>query len=254
MPQTSTVHAKSGVALGLTFAAGTVDIVSYIAVYHLFVAHMTGNTVHLGHNLVGGDWGQAIKAGTTILSFLLGSITGRSIIEAGARRKLRKVATITLLIEAALILTLIWAAPDGRGPQTLGRTSWMLALLAAAMGIQTATLTRIGALTIHTTFVTGMLNKLAQEVSKWMFWLHDEFHGIASCGELLSRSRHQASFRTAALMGAIWFSYLFGSVAGTWMTLRWNVRSLYVPAALLALAAAVDQTQPLSLEEEKDQL
>jgi hypothetical protein len=29
------------------------------------------------------------------------------------------------------------------------------------MGTQTATLTRIGPLTIHTTFVTGMLNKFA---------------------------------------------------------------------------------------------
>jgi hypothetical protein len=38
---------------------------------------------------------------------------------------------------------------------------WSLATLAAAMGIQTATLTGIGPLTAHTTFVTGMINKLA---------------------------------------------------------------------------------------------
>lgn len=35
------IRAKSAVALALTFTASIVDIVGYIAVYHLFVAYMT---------------------------------------------------------------------------------------------------------------------------------------------------------------------------------------------------------------------
>jgi hypothetical protein len=38
------------------------------------------------------------------------------------------------------------------------------------------------------------------------------------------------------------------------MALHWSMRSLYVPVALLLIAAGIDQVRPLSLEEEKDQL
>lgn len=253
--QSSRARTKAAVALGLTFAAGMVDIVSYIAVFHLFVAHMTGDTVHLGHNLVLSNWDQAARAGTIILTFVVGSIVGRSIIEAGARRKIRSVATISLLAEAALILILIWIAPMnlGHGPQSLGVICGMLALLAGAMGMQTATLTRIGPLTIHTTFVTGMLNKLGQAVSRWLFWLHDQWGKKTGLGELLRRSRKESSMRIAVFMFGIWVFYTMGSLAGTWMSLEWSTRSLYVPVALLGIAAVIDQVRPLSIEEEKEE-
>jgi uncharacterized membrane protein YoaK (UPF0700 family) len=90
-------RAKSVVALWLTFAAGIVDIFGYITVYHSFVAHMTGNTVRLGNKLRIGDWNNAVKAACTIVSFVAGSIVGRAVIEAGARRRKRSVASLTLL-------------------------------------------------------------------------------------------------------------------------------------------------------------
>jgi uncharacterized membrane protein YoaK (UPF0700 family) len=255
VPQSSRARAKATVALGLTFAAGVVDIVSYIAVYHLFVAHMTGDTVHFGHNLVIGDWNRVAKAGTVIGMFVVGSIGGRSIIEAGARRNFRSTATVSLLVEAALILAVVWAAPASiaHQPEKVGTIFWMIALLAAAMGIQTATLTRIGPLTVHTTFVTGMLNKLAQAISQWLFWLHDEWGRRASWQEWLRRFGQHASARTSALMFGIWVCYVLGSLAGTWMSLQWSTRSLYVPVGLLGIAAGIDQVEPLSLEEEKDE-
>ncbi len=255
VPQTPRARAKSVVALWLTFAAGMVDIIGYIAVYRVFVAHMTGDTVHLGHNLVIGNWDQGARAGTALASFVVGSIAGRSIIEAGARRNIKSVATISLLIEATLILIVVWAAPAEvtDHPEKLGTICWMLALLAAAMGMQTATLTRIGALTIHTTFVTGMLNKLAQSISQWFFWIHDEWRRQVGWGELLRRSGQNVSARTAGFMFGIWLCYALGSLAGTWMSLHWSARSLYVPVGLLVMAAGVDQVRPLSLEEERDQ-
>jgi uncharacterized membrane protein YoaK (UPF0700 family) len=101
-----------------------VDIVSYLAMYHLFVAHMPGDTVHLEHYLVIGRLDQAAKAGVVIGMFLVGSIGGRSIIEAGAHKNFRSVATLSLLVEALLILIVVWAAPldFARRPESLGGT------------------------------------------------------------------------------------------------------------------------------------
>lgn len=235
------------------------DIVGYITVYHMFVAHMTGTTVKLGTKLAIAAWPDAAKSATVLLSFVLGAIAGRAVIEAGNRRKLRTVASVTLLAEAALILTFLllhaflpelWQRPE----PPLQIVCLSLALLAAAMGLQTATLTRIGPLTIHTTFVTGMLNKLAQAISEWSFWFHDEWRKGARFFQIWRQSKRNSAFQNAVLMSAIWFSYLVGSVAGTWMSSRWSARALCLPIAALVLAALVDQLHPLSIEEEKEEI
>ena len=257
-PGNPRTRAKSLVALLLTFAAGIIDIVGYITVYHLFVAHMTGNTVHLGNKIAVGDWSEAAKAGSTIFAFIIGSVAGRAVIEAGARRRERTIASVILFAEAVLVLVFVWLRGDVLAqavPQAMpiATICGLLALLAAAMGLQTATLTRIGPLTIHTTFVTGMLNKFAQAISEWIFWVYDEWHQGARILDLGHRSKRHAALRNATFMSAIWFSYMAGSVIGTWMNSRWTIRAMYLPVLLMAVAAAIDQFLPLSLEEEQEQ-
>jgi uncharacterized membrane protein YoaK (UPF0700 family) len=249
--QSARSKVKSGVALVLTFTAGMVDIVGYIAVYHWFVAHMTGDTVHLGNQLVTGKWSDAEKAGTIIGSFILGSVLGRAVIEAGARKQQRTIASVTLLAEAALIFTFIcirsFAVSTGAIP--VPTLLVLLALLAVAMGLQTATLTKIGPLTIHTTFVTGMLNKFAEAMSEWFFWLYDQ---RKTANAWKGSTQHRA-FRNARFMALIWLSYMLGSVFGTWTYSHWSVWALYIPVAILIISAGIDQWRPLAIEEEKEQ-
>jgi uncharacterized membrane protein YoaK (UPF0700 family) len=236
----------------LTFGAGMVDIVGYIAVYHWFVAHMTGNTVHLGNQLVTGKWDDAAKAATVIFTFIAGSVIGRAVIEAGARKRQRTVASFTLLAEAALIFSFMWlkAVVFSSQPIPLAALLVLLAFLAAAMGLQTATLTKIGPLTIHTTFVTGMLNKFAQAISEWFFWLYDRLKASHSWRGFTQND----AFRNARFVALIWFSYMTGSVAGTWTYSHWNAWVLSIPIMLLLISMALDQWQPLAIEEEKEQM
>jgi len=231
----------------LTFSAGMVDIVGYIGVYHWFVAHITGDTVHLGNQLATGKWADAEKGATIIGSFILGSILGRAVIEAGARKQQRAIASVTLLAEAALIFTFICIRSFAVSSDV--SVLVLLALLAAAMGMQTATLTKIGPLTIHTTFVTGMLNKFAEAMSEWFFWLYDQ----RKTGNAGQRSTQHRAFRNARFMALIWFSYMLGSVFGTWTYSHWSVWVLYIPVAILIISAGIDQWRPLAIEEEKEQ-
>ncbi len=249
---------KAGVAILLTFTAGLVDIVGYIAVYHSFVAHMTGATVHLGNDLVTHVWPQAGKAAAVIASFVGGSIVGRTMIEWGARARMRTAASVTMAAEAALVLAFIWdstAVLKHFAPQNipLGTSCLLLALLASAMGLQTATLTRIGPLTVHTTFVTGMLNKLAEEAARWIFWIHDSRQEHQNVLHLLRSSRDHRSFRNSIFLSGIWISYMLGSMAGTWMDSRWKVDTLYLAVFILLCSIGADQLRPLSLEEEREQ-
>jgi uncharacterized membrane protein YoaK (UPF0700 family) len=236
---------KAAVALLLTFLAGYVDVVGYVALFHVFTANMTGNTVHLARHLVDKDRGYVMHAAAVLVAFVGGSIAGRTIIEIGARNGVRRVATATLLMEAVLISSVAALAP-GRiaGVHGIG----LLIMLASGMGLQTATLTRVGPLTVHTTFVTGMLNKLAQLVSHALFLGFDHLRGRPVRTDL------RQALRRATFFLCIWALYFLGAVIGICVALRLGLRSLAIPAAMLAAAIAVDQLFPLALEEERDQV
>jgi uncharacterized membrane protein YoaK (UPF0700 family) len=188
------VHDKVKIAMAflLTFVAGFVDIVGYLAVYHLFTANMTGTTVHLGHDWITGQHIEAAIALSVLGGFVLGSIGGRALIEAGARVRVRSVASVTIAIEAALLLGFIAVFNTlSRTPKSPASISLLLILLAVAMGIQTASLTRIGPLTVHTTFVTGMLNKLAQLISHFLFRSYDLIRADERDAPRLRKMRNQ---------------------------------------------------------------
>lgn len=245
--------AKSAVALLLTFVAGFVDIIGYLAIYHLFTAHVSGTTVHLGHNLALRNWTTAAMSASVVSGFLGGSIVGRAVIEAGARLRFRRVASVNIAAEAALLGAFLPLAGSLTGLASRERVCVLLGVLAIAMGLQTATLTRIGALTIHTTFVTGMINKLAQLVSHILFYTYDVLSASDSHDrEHYRRLRHHTT-REAGFFFCIWLIYLIGAVLGTWIYFRIGLLAIYLPASLLVLTIITDQFKPLSLQEERDQ-
>ena len=229
---------KALVALLLAFAAGCVDIVGYLSFGKLFTAHLTGETVHLGEWFTEARSQDAARAAAIIAVFVAGSILGRTAIEVGSRLRLRSVAVVTLLLEAALIAS---AVPAGHSQL------FSLLMLAAAMGVQTATLTRIGSLTVHTTFVTGMLNKLAQLLSHVVFLTYDVLRG--SRAAVASRVK---ALRDARFISGVWLFYLAGAASGTWMKFRFNMHALLLPGVLVLSLAVVDLISPLAVEEERD--
>ncbi len=243
-------RAKSVVALWLTFTAGFVDIVGFLAIYRLFTAHMTGTTVRIAEQFVHRNWHEAALASSIVAAFFLGSILGRILIEIGSRVGLRRIGSVTLAIEAALLAGSIRSGTVAPSPAAIYVE---LAMLASAMGLQTATLTGIGPLTIHTTFVTGMLNKLAQLVARILLTAYDlSRRSISSSGNEHRRKRQDSS-REARFIFAIWVLYLAGAGCGTWAADQWQLRALYLPSSMLLGAIGIDQMWPLSIEEEREQ-
>lgn len=196
---------KMAVASVLTFASGLVDIVGYLGVFHLFTAHLTGTTVQLGHGLAARQLWQVWAAALIVSAFLAGSIAGRALIEMGSRNRIRRIASATLAVESILLVFVILVGPESSRAPYFG-----LALLAGAMGIQTATLTGIGPLTVHTTFVTGMLNKVAQLSAHILFRTYD----FAKARSLPDAARkHQwHDIQMTLFLAAIWLCYVAGAI------------------------------------------
>jgi uncharacterized membrane protein YoaK (UPF0700 family) len=256
--ESQSVRAKAAVALFLTFASGNVDILGFVGIYQLFTAHITGSSVELAHSLVRGNWTVASIAAVLVASFFLGSIIGRAIIEAGARLKVRKIATVTLGLEAVIVAGIASAGPvilgnhsTANGVSTL-TVCVLIGALAAAMGLQTATLTGVGPLTVHTTFVTGMINKLAQVTSHMLFGAYDLLRK-SPADQIKVRSKLREDRRKAAFLFGIWIAYVAGAALGSFLHRPWGLRAMYVSVVLLLVAIAADQIWGLSRAEEKEQ-
>lgn len=237
---------KIFVALILTFASGLVDIVGYLGIYDLFTAHLTGTTVQLGRGLASRNWIHASLAALIVGAFFAASIFARALIEIASRRRFRRIASITLILEAVCLAAV--ALEHFSVSESPYRS---IAALAVAMGIQTATLTGIGPLTVHTTFVTGMVNKLAQLSAHIGFRAYDLRHASSHNSEAL---RHQQrDIQLALFLIAIWLLYVAGAALGTWSFFSWGLHALFIAVGLLILSLATDQFWPISIREEKEQ-
>jgi uncharacterized membrane protein YoaK (UPF0700 family) len=246
---------KSAVALLLTFVAGSVDVIGFMTLHHVFTAHVTGTTAHLGIDIASHQWREAVIAATVIAAFVFGSVAGRVIIEIGAQARFRRIASFTLAIEALLLVFFVIETGSSGDPYTgnsIAAVCLLLGALGCAMGLQTATLTRIGPLTIHTTFVTGMLNKLAQLLSHLLFETY-QLHRAGPDREEHLRLMISKSASQAVFVGGIWCLYCSGAVGGAFLQKHFGQAAIYSGVILLGCAMAVDCIRPLALEEERDQ-
>ena len=159
---------------------------------------------------------------------------------------------VTLAVEAALLALFAHARPAMHLGEVIDQHSpayfMLIALLAFAMGVQTATLTRVGTLTVYTTFVTGTLTKFTESFTRALFWMYDNMR-LAE----MSHIAGQRDVQETAMLASTWMCYVLGAASGALLKSRWELRALYLPVCVLVLFIVVDYFRPLAVEEEKAQ-
>jgi uncharacterized membrane protein YoaK (UPF0700 family) len=161
------------VALGLlTLVTGLVDAACYLGLGQVFTANQTGNAVLLAFGAAGPPGLPILGPTVSLVVFLLGAAGGgwlaarrigpaNTAVSASARQRW---LSITLLIELGLItaagIVAIGLPLDGDG----GRRYAVIALLAAALGLQNASVRRLAVPDITTTVLTMTLTGLAADL------------------------------------------------------------------------------------------
>jgi uncharacterized membrane protein YoaK (UPF0700 family) len=238
------------VGIVLAGVAGFVDAVGFLGLFRLYAAHMSGNTASAGAGLGRLDWATSLHAGVPILIFLVGVCLGALIKQEGVRRGLRSWFALTCGLEALLLAGLLAL---GNGPAASGDLLQnsaeyfaLIVLPCLAMGIQSATFQRVGAIGVRTTFVTGILTGLGEELVATVYGLRERRPAIDHPdGIAASQGFFGGSMERAALFGGIWAAYLVGGVlAGIGLQL-WQLSSLIVPVLALVGLSVVDMLHPL---------
>ena len=248
---------KVGIALSLTGIGGFVDAVGYIALFQIFTANMSGNSVHVGMYLGQFEFSQLMRPVCAIAAYVTGIILTRITIQVAARREIKRIASCTLAAEALLLLLFARATPamhlgqivDLQSPTYFSLVAW----LAFAMGVQTATLTHIGPFTVYTTFVTGTLTKFAESFTRALFWSYDLFRGQGRVYDIVRLAPKQQDVRQTVLLASTWICYVAGAATGTIIKQRWELRALYLPVSVLIVFILIDQIRPIDIEEERHQ-
>ncbi|MDH2442612.1 YoaK family protein [Amnibacterium sp. CER49] len=158
---------RHALVVALTFVTGTVDALGFTDLGGAFSSVMTGNMVLLGIRSASGSWLEAGHAGLAILSFVLGVLGGARI--AGHPRAGEPVwprrASVALGVEAVLLggVAIVWIVLGGApGPEV---QQVLLALCAAALGVQSSAVQRLGVSGLSSTYLTGTLTTLVAGVA-----------------------------------------------------------------------------------------
>ncbi len=140
-------------AVLLAWIAGFVDALGYLALSHMFTAHMSGNAAALGAQLGRVRWTESLLRGAAIPAFVLGVMAGALSESLAARWRWRLRLAPAFALEFSLLLAFLLLCPK---TSDIVDGTWrfftLVWLLAVAMGVQSATLSRAGGERVRTTF------------------------------------------------------------------------------------------------------
>lgn len=244
---------KACVAISATWVAGFVDVTGFLLLAHVLTANMSGNTVHMAIGTATLSWADVVRGGLALSMYVAGLIVSAVVHESGMRRGLVSTSAIVLGAETALLVCFallhggIWQAGS-----TVQRPYIEVTLLAFGMGLQNATITRVGALTVKTTHITGTLTEFAAGLSQFLFWLHDRLrmHYPRRRRRVWHTALHQKPLRQAALLGALWIAFFAGAIAGVVATRDWGSLALVPPVVVLSVLVALDVVRPIAASDE----
>jgi len=227
----------------LAWVAGCVDAVGYLTLLRLFTAHLSGISVEAGIRAGEQDWVGLLERAAPVPLLVVGVVLGLVLTEVAGRMGARSPMALVVALEAALLVVPIVAGTAllGDGVVAAG-SAWQLYVLAPplvlAMGLQNATLRGVGPYAVRTTFITGMLTSVADELARRVFALYDERRG----GPLAGRAR--ATPRGLTLFGGIYAAFVLGAIAGGLGQQHWGVRTLAGPVGVLIAVVFLDRWRP----------
>ncbi|MDF5726238.1 MAG: YoaK family protein [Rhizonema sp. PD37] len=195
-------QSETWLCLGLAFVGGYADAASYILA-GTFTGHITGNSVLAAVSIANGDWLLTISRFLAIGAFLLGTLLSSGV-DGLVKRKLSKSElTVALFLEAILIFI---AASFGIDFHQALRRELFIIFMSLALGLQNGALSKANGISVHTTYVTGMVTTL----------LEHEFDLIKSNREHRRRVLPQTlpTDFTFRLLSTMWLAFFLGAGAG----------------------------------------
>ncbi len=211
---------NSWLSFGLAFVGGYCDAAGYVLA-RTFTGHITGTLVLAAISVAGHDWRSFLRHVLAIVLFLSGVIfilvPDRFIAKAPSRFLL----PIVMGVEIVLISTAYFALTS----HLTAKFGLCVGCLSLALGLQNGAFSQAGGVSVHTTYLTGMITSLLKTES-------DRY------GSQGTASDKPVSDQKVKLLGGIWLAFVVGATAGAGMVFWFGAPGL-LGAAFLLLAIVI---------------
>jgi uncharacterized membrane protein YoaK (UPF0700 family) len=210
-------QADTWLSLGLAFVGGYGDAASFVLA-KTFTGHVTGNLVLAAIAVAARDWRAVLEHLSAIVTFLIGVSLSVAIV-----RPLKAWPSWPLLptimgIEVILIV----AASFALSSDSAHGVEIFVVFVSLALGLQNGAFRRVGGISVHTTYLTGMITsvisteteKYASEVIPPSVRVHDPKIG---------------------LLYELWIAFVLGAGTGAAMVLHFKAFGMLGAALLLIL-------------------
>jgi uncharacterized membrane protein YoaK (UPF0700 family) len=151
----------------LAFAAGSIDVLSWLALGKVFSAFMTGNAVFLAAGFFSHHSELSLHAALALCAFGVGAWATALVMPRQHPSVLWPARVTAGLIACALVQMAFWAVWLAVGGHPGSALMFLLGILAFAMGIQTATAVALGVHAVFTTAVTATWTVLVGDAAHW---------------------------------------------------------------------------------------
>ena len=186
-----------GISIGLAFVGGYCDAASF-SLAHTLTGHLTGNCVLAAVSLANKEWNLVADRVLAVAVFLAGILASLTLSWFIPIQLKRHSLAISLCIEVVLIF--------GAGLFVANHVNneWFIVCMCLAMGIQNDALRKTNRVSVHSTYMTGMVTTLMQK----------SFEHLLPEDNAEELPANQSSGAAIQILGQMWLSFIVGAVAG----------------------------------------
>jgi uncharacterized membrane protein YoaK (UPF0700 family) len=216
-------RSDSWLSFGLALVGGYCDAASYVLA-KTFTGHITGTMVLAAISVAGHDWRTFLRHILAIAFFMTGVflilISERFI----AKTSSRFLLSVVLGVEIILISTAYFALTS----HLTAKFGLFVSCMSLALGLQNGAFSQAGGISVHTTYLTGMITSLLKTAT--------ERHSSQTIA-----GNAPTSDQKIKILGGIWLSFFLGATVGAAMVFGFGAPGL-LGAAFLLLAIVIGQS------------
>jgi uncharacterized membrane protein YoaK (UPF0700 family) len=211
-------------SLGLAFVGGYGDAASFVLA-KTFTGHVTGNLVLAAIAVAAHEWRAALGHLSAIVTFLMGIFVSALVV-----RPLKAWSSWSLLptIMGMEVILMVAASLLLSSHMAHGVKIFVI-FVSLALGLQNGAFRRVGGISVHTTYLTGMITSLIST------------EGEKYASEVVPVSSRAPDPKIDLLCG-IWIAFVLGAGTGAAMVLHFGALGM-LGAALLLIPLALREVQ-----------
>jgi len=210
----------SRLSFGLAFVGGYCDAAGYVLA-KTFTGHITGAMVLAAISVAGHDWGTSLRHMLAIALFLTGVVLIPISERFLARTPSRFLLPAVMGVEIVLISTAYFALTS----HLTAKFGLFVGCMSLALGLQNGAFSQAGGISVHTTYLTGMITSLLKTATERRI-------------SQTTTGNEPTYDQKVKLLGGIWLAFFLGATVGAAMVFWFGALGL-VGAAFLLLAMVI---------------